>query len=202
MCIRDSPRELFRQVHGRVRGGEEADERDPDLSHGQETAWVLDEVLDATRSAMALVHKLVYPAVAQGNEGNLGGHEHRLDGDEDKDYQQLKENVAHRSAPSVAGSPAVGAGVAGASAVTSTRGFRRRAGTPTASMPAGTSFVTTDPAPVHAPSPSSTGATSIVSEPRKTFLPIFVLCLRTPSKLQVMVPAPTFVCSPSSASPM
>src|ERR1035437_1442111 len=126
----DHVRELFRQVHGCVRGGEEADERDPDLSHGQEAAWVLDEVLDATRSAMALIHQLVYAAVAQGNEGNLGGHEHRLDGDEDEDYQQLKEDVTHRSAPSVAGSSAAGAGVTGASAVTSTRGFRRRAGQP------------------------------------------------------------------------
>ena len=58
------------------------------------------------------------------------------------------------------------------------RGSRIRAGTPTASLPGGTSWVTTAPAPVFAPSPISTGATSIVSTPRKTPSPIVVRCLR------------------------
>ena len=54
------------------------------------------------------------------------------------------------------------------------RGSRMRAGTPTASLPAGTSRVTTAPAPVLAPSPTSTGATSIVSTPRKAPSPTVV----------------------------
>jgi hypothetical protein len=58
---------------------------------------------------------------------------------------------------------------------------RIRAGTPTASLPAGTSRVTTAPAPVLAPSPMVTGARSIVSTPRKTRSPISVRCLLTPS---------------------
>src|SRR5579872_1233694 len=40
-----------------------------------------------------------------------------------------------------------------------------RAGTPTATPRAGTSFVTTEPAPVTAPAPIRTGATSIESLP-------------------------------------
>ena len=58
-----------------------------------------------------------------------------------------------------------------------TRGSRIRAGTPTASLPAGTSWVTTAPAPVLAPSPTSTGATSIVSTPRNAPSPIVVAVL-------------------------
>ena len=41
--------------------------------------------------------------------------------------------------------------------------------------------VTTVPVAVIAPSPSVTGATSIVFEPMKTFSPIVVLCFITPS---------------------
>ena len=51
----------------------------------------------------------------------------------------------------------------------------------TARSPAGTSRVMTDPDPVIAPSPSVTGATSIVSEPTKTSSPIVVRCLFSPS---------------------
>ena len=54
-------------------------------------------------------------------------------------------------------------------------------GTPTASLPGGTSFVTTAPAPVFASSPTVTGARSIVSTPRKTRSPIVVRCFRRPS---------------------
>ena len=61
------------------------------------------------------------------------------------------------------------------------RGSRIRAGTPTASLPAGTSFVTTAPAPVRAPSPISRGATSIVSTPRNASSPIVVRCFAVPS---------------------
>src|SRR5215472_8881863 len=48
------------------------------------------------------------------------------------------------------------------------------AGTPTAVAPSGTSFVTTDPAPVREPLPSLTGATSIVSTPTNAPSPISV----------------------------
>ena len=61
------------------------------------------------------------------------------------------------------------------------RGSRIRAGTPTASLPGGTSWVTTAPAPVFAPSPTSTGATSIVSTPMNAPAPMVVGCLRVPS---------------------
>src|SRR5256886_6966950 len=75
------------------------------------------------------------------------------------------------------------------------------AGTPTAVAPSGTSFVTTEPAPVRAPLPSLTGATSIVSTPTKAPSPISVRFLRWPSKLAVMVPAPILASSPRSVSP-
>ena len=61
------------------------------------------------------------------------------------------------------------------------RGSRIRAGMPTASLPGGTSRVTTAPAPVLLSSPRVTGARSIVSTPRNTRSPIVVRCFLTPS---------------------
>ena len=100
-------------------------------------------------------------------------------------------SVRRRGGRRDAASAGCGAPAGGASA--SGRGSRIRAGTPTASLPAGTSFVTTAPAPVFASSPIVTGARSIVSTPRKTRRPIVVRCFCRPSKLAVIVPAPTFV---------
>ncbi len=51
----------------------------------------------------------------------------------------------------------------------------------TAMAPGGTSLVITEPAAVYAPSPTVTGATSMVSEPIRTWSPIVVRCLATPS---------------------
>ena len=58
-----------------------------------------------------------------------------------------------------------------------------RAGTPTTTSPAATSRwrVTTAPAPVVAPSPIVTGATSTVPLPMKARLPIRVACFSLPS---------------------
>src|SRR5579864_8774384 len=62
-----------------------------------------------------------------------------------------------------------------------------RAGTPATCSPGGTSRVTTDPAPVFAPAPIFTGATSDEFEPMNAPSPISVACLTAPSQLQVMV---------------
>src|SRR5699024_260092 len=51
----------------------------------------------------------------------------------------------------------------------------------TPSAPAGTSLRTVVPAPVAAPSPIVTGATSTLSEPTRTCRPTVVRCLSTPS---------------------
>src|SRR5207249_9058736 len=75
------------------------------------------------------------------------------------------------------------------------------AGTPTAVAPSGTSFVTTEPAPVREPLPSLTGATSIVSTPTNAPAPIWVLFLTSPLEVAVIVPAPTFASSATAASP-
>src|SRR3990170_4780085 len=61
-----------------------------------------------------------------------------------------------------------------------------RAGIPTANAPAGTSRVTTDPAPVAAPPPIPTGATSRLSLPMKTARPTTVLFF-LPSRLKLQV---------------
>ena len=52
---------------------------------------------------------------------------------------------------------------------------------PSASAPAGTSAVITEPAATSAPSPIETGATSAEFEPMKARAPISVRCLKTPS---------------------
>ena len=56
-----------------------------------------------------------------------------------------------------------------------------RAGTPTTVVWAGTSWVTTDPAPVTPPSPMVTGARRMVSEPMNAPSPMTVRCLAWPS---------------------
>src|SRR5688572_16955103 len=59
--------------------------------------------------------------------------------------------------------------------------FFTSAGTPATSESGGTSFVTTDPAPVIDLAPTLTGATSIVSEPILTSSSMIVSCLCLPS---------------------
>src|SRR3972149_3822383 len=78
-----------------------------------------------------------------------------------------------------------------------------RAGTPTTTAPAGTSFVTTDPAPVVAPLPIRSGATSIVSLPMNASSSMIVghFLPERSRRLQVIVPAPMFTRSPMVASP-
>ena len=61
------------------------------------------------------------------------------------------------------------------------RRSRGRAGTPTTVVPGGTSWVTTEPAPVTLPSPMVTGARMMVSEPMNAPSPMTVRCLRWPS---------------------
>jgi len=51
----------------------------------------------------------------------------------------------------------------------------------TPSAPDGTSRRITEPAPVYAPSPISTGATSTVLEPMRARAPITVRCFSLPS---------------------
>jgi hypothetical protein len=90
----------------------------------------------------------------------------------------LANNVAVTLATSSAGSTLPGGFTAGTTYYvvnTATNTFKL------ATAPAGTSWVITDPDPVSAPSPTVTGATSMVSEPMKTFLPISVRCFITPS---------------------
>jgi len=64
-----------------------------------------------------------------------GHHEDGLDQDEDEDDQKLQDDVAH-------------SGLSGGGSPPAARGSRILAGTPSASIPAGTSLVTTEPAPV------------------------------------------------------
>src|SRR5262249_25768368 len=59
--------------------------------------------------------------------------------------------------------------------------FLTTAGTPATSESAGTSFVTTAPAPVIDPRPTFTGATSMVSLPSFTSSSISVSCFFAPS---------------------
>jgi hypothetical protein len=63
----------------------------------------------------------------------------------------------------------------------------------------------TDPAAIQAPSPISMGATKPLWIPVLTLLPIVVRCFGDPGfngRLAVIAPAPMFVSSPMSASPM
>ena len=66
----------------------------------------------------------------------------------------------------------------------------------------GTSLVITDPDPIKELEPIFIGATRDELEPINAFSPIWVECLKTPSKLQKIVPAPIFALEPISASPI
>ena len=137
--------------------GEEAEEGQADLGDGQEAAGVVEQLADPAGAAVALLDELLDPAPADRHERDLGGDEEPLEDRQDDDEQELRYGrfIARWLA------------VPPAAAASGGRGSRMRAGTPTASLPAGTSRVTTAPAPVFAPSPTSTGATSIVSTPMK-----------------------------------
>ena len=154
------------------RRGEEAEEVDPDLDDREEAARLLLEALDAAALLVALVDELLEAAAADRDERDLGRREDAVEQDQDDDDPELDEGAAQAGPPSrrLSAPDRLGA-----------RGSRMRAGTPTASLPGGTSRVTTAPAPVRAPSPISRGATIIVSTPMNAPSPIVVRCLAVPS---------------------
>src|SRR5688572_11631904 len=180
---------LVDEADRRERRCQEAQEVDADLDDGEEAAGVRLEVLDADRGPLALVDQLLDPAATERDQGDLGRREHAVEQHEDDDEREFEDGAGHEAASPEAGSDgapgAPGSAAASAAVLASAAGFARgsrmRAGTPTASLPAGTSFVTTDPAPVRAPSPMLRGATIIVSTPRKAPSPMVVGCLVVPS---------------------
>ena len=127
----------------------------PELDDGEEPARDRRSGCARGGAAAALLDELLDAAAADRHERDLGGDEERRSSASRKTMN--RSSIADARQPV---SPRVCA-----------RGSRIRAGTPTASLPGGTFFVTTAPAPVLAPSPTSTGATSIVSTPRNAFGP-------------------------------
>ena len=65
--------------------GEEADERDAELDRGEQRSGPLDEVADAVGALLALVAELAQAAAADGDERDLGRHEHPVHDDEQGD---------------------------------------------------------------------------------------------------------------------
>ena len=155
-------REAVGQADRGERGREEADDGQAELRDGQEPAGVIEQPADASRPGIPLLDELLHAAAADRDQGDLRGDEEALE----ECQQDDDDDLDHEPAPS-------GGGLA--------RGSRIRAGTPTASLPAGTSRVTTAPAPVRAPAPMSRGATIIVSTPMNAPSPIVVRCLFVPS---------------------
>ena len=123
-----------------------------------------------TRLALriALIDELLEAAAADRDQGDLGRREDAIEQDQHDDDPELDQRAAHVASP---------AGGSGRSGGDFARGSRIRAGTPTASLPGGTSRVTTAPAPVLAPSPMIRGATIIVSTPMNAPSPIVVAVL-------------------------
>ena len=163
---------------------QEGHERDADLDDGKELARSGQQLLDAARGGAAFVDKLLDPAAPDGHQRDLGRHEERLEEDQDRDDEDDSEHGQADATSSGSGASAARSSETGSDRAPSSAGrrcSRMRAGTPTASLPGGTSRVTTDPAPVTAPSPTLIGARRMVSEPMKAPSPIFVLCLRRPS---------------------
>ena len=143
--------ELVGQAHRRERRGEEADERETELGDREEAAGLVEQPLHAPGARAALLDELLDPAAADGDQGDLGGDEEPLEQRQEDDDEELAR--PGRFTPAASG-PRRSACAASASAGS---GSRIRAGTPTASLPGGTSFVTTAPAPVLAPAPISRG---------------------------------------------
>ncbi len=116
-------------------------------------------LLPSSTSCWRRLRRIVTRAISVAEKMPLSEHE-------DDDQAEFQDGAAHEGASSPAGLDRIS---------------RIRAGTPTASLPAGTSRVTTEPAPVLAPAPMSRGATIIVSTPMNAPSPMVVRCLRVPS---------------------
>ena len=74
-----------------------------ELDDGEEAAGVADEAPDAPGAAAALLDELLHAAGAERHEGDLGGHEHAVEEDQEDDDHELDEGVAHQA-------PALGCG--------------------------------------------------------------------------------------------
>ena len=141
-------RQAGREAHAGERRREEPDERHGELDDREEPARVAGQPADAPRAAAALVDHLLHAARPERHERDLRGDEDAVEEDEQDDDAELDEGVAHQ-APSRLGC-GFGRGAVAPVAVLAALGAvgrisRMRAGTPTASLPGGTSLVTTAP---------------------------------------------------------
>ena len=114
---------------------------------GQKRAGLLDQAVDPSGAPVALVAELAHAAAPDRDERDLGGHEHAVEQDEQGDDEELGQGAAHQSTSSPSTAGMVGAGSVAGSRLDVT-GRRCAPARPTASLPAGTSRVTTEPAPV------------------------------------------------------
>ncbi len=130
-------RHLVGERHGGEGRGQEAHERHAHLDDGQVARRGGHHPLHTAGVAAAFVGQLLEARPADGHERDLGGHEDRLDHRQDHDHEDRGQGL-HQV---VSGSSARG------------RGSRIRAGTPTASLPGGTSRVTTAPGTGAGPGP-------------------------------------------------
>ena len=181
---------------------QEAHEGDAQLDGGQQATRALGHATHASSARIALVAELADAAAAHRHERDLRRHEDGVDEDEESDDDDLEGGAAHqRSEASSAAwaaqgrasrerrrvrDPARDGRWAGRRSAACARGCAPAR--PSAILPSGTSRVTSEAAPVRASSPTLTGARRMVSEPMKARAPMRVRCLRTPSKLAVMVP--------------
>jgi hypothetical protein len=198
---RRAPREAVGEVDRRVRGGEEADDGQPELGDREEPAGILEQPAHAASAGVALLGELLDPAAADRDQGDLRGDEEALEqGQQDDDEES-----------STSGPSAVRRCVGSASPAGPARAARARAaGGTRVAHPGGNAdgelagrHVLRDDGARRRSSrrrrPS--GAPEHRVDAEEDPPPIVVRCFWRPSKLAVIVPAPTFVSSPSSASP-
>ena len=109
--------ERLDEAHRGIRRGEEADDRQAELRHGQEPARLVEQAPDAARAGAALVDELLDPAAPDRDEGDLGGDEEAFEQgqqDQDEDVEHQPDHVGVTLARPVVGVPARrGSGAAG-----------------------------------------------------------------------------------------
>ena len=91
--------DLRRHPRGAEAGGQEAGHRDADLDGGEEPVGVGDEVGEPLPALAALGREPLDLAVAQRDQGDLGGREEAADEREQQHDAEVEQELAHRSAP-------------------------------------------------------------------------------------------------------
>ena len=97
--VDEQRRDLRRHLRGTEAGRQEAGHRDAELHGGEETVGLGDEGGQLLPALAPLGLEPLHLAVAQRDQGDLGGREEAADEREQQHHAQVEQELVHRSAP-------------------------------------------------------------------------------------------------------